>query len=57
MKRPALRSDPDPLRKKAGDTTFARGAAYQRGGQVAILSLDARSVVARVSGSEDYRTV
>lgn len=35
---------------------FARGAAYHRDGQVAILSIDANRVLAQVAGSEDYRT-
>jgi hypothetical protein len=52
-----LRFDPDALRDRAGDRTFARGAAYHRDGQVAILALEATRVVAVVSGGEDYRTV
>jgi uncharacterized Zn finger protein len=57
MSRGAARFDAAALRDRAGDTTFARGEAYQRSGQVAILSFDAARVVARVSGGEDYRTV
>ena len=57
MSRGAARFDAAALRDRAGDTTYGRGEAYQRRGQVTILSLDAARVVARVSGGEDYRTV
>jgi uncharacterized Zn finger protein len=40
----------------AGDKTFARGEAYHRNGQVSILSLDQRRVLAQVAGTDDYRT-
>ena len=44
------------LRFLAGEAAFARGEAYQRGGQVEILALDPARVLARVAGTEDYRT-
>ncbi len=44
------------LRNLAGDTVFARGEAYHRDGQVAILSLDTGRVLAQVAGTDDYRT-
>jgi len=40
----------------AGDKVFARGLAYHQAGQVEILSLEPGRVLARVSGSEDYRS-
>lgn len=56
-KAPPLRFDIDALRELAGDKVFARGLAYHQGGQVTILAIDPTRVVARVSGSEDYRAV
>jgi uncharacterized Zn finger protein len=56
MTRGPARFSPEALRSRAGDRTYERGAEYHRAGQVTILSLDAERVVARVSGSEDYRT-
>ena len=44
------------LRNLTGDTVFARGEAYHRDGQVAILSLDKGRVLAQVAGTDDYRT-
>jgi uncharacterized Zn finger protein len=48
--------DPSALRDLVGDVTFARGEAYWRDGRVEILSLGPKRVVARVSGTEEYRT-
>jgi hypothetical protein len=50
------RFDIDALRELAGDKVFARGQAYHQAGQVTILAIEKSRVVARVSGSEDYRT-
>jgi tetratricopeptide (TPR) repeat protein len=50
------RFDPETVRELAGDRSFARGEAYFRDGAVAIISLRPQRVVARVAGSEDYRT-
>jgi len=47
----------DALRRMAGDAVFARGQAYHQDGLVEILLQEPGRVVARVSGSEDYRTV
>lgn len=54
---PLLRFNIDALRDLAGDKVFARGLAYHQAGQVTILAIEPSRVVARVSGSEDYRTV
>jgi tetratricopeptide (TPR) repeat protein len=51
-----LRFDIDVLRELAGEKVFARGAAYHRDGQVEILSIKPRRVLAQVAGTEDYRT-
>ena len=51
------RFDVEALRTQAGDKAFARGLAYYQGGQVDVLSLEPGRVLARVSGSEDYRSV
>jgi len=51
-----LRFDIDVLRELAGAKVFARGAAYHRDGQVEILSIKPRRVLAQVAGTEDYRT-
>lgn len=48
--------DVDAMRQAAGDRVFARGAAYHAGGQVEIVALDSGRVVARVFGSEIYRS-
>jgi hypothetical protein len=53
-KRP--RFDVVALRDLAGAKVFARGEDYHHDGQVDILSIRADRVVARVAGSEDYRT-
>lgn len=50
------RFDIDALRDIVGDKVFARGEAYHRDGQVAILSVEPGRVLARVAGTEDYRT-
>ncbi len=51
------RFDADALRNLAGGTVFARGEAYARGGHVEIVKMEAARIVARVSGTETYRTV
>lgn len=51
------RFDIDALQDLAGEKVFARGEAYHRSGQVEILSLERGRVLARVAGTEDYRTV
>jgi uncharacterized Zn finger protein len=51
------RFDVDALRNLAGEKVFARGKEYHRGGQVEILFIEPRRVVAQVAGTEDYRTV
>lgn len=50
------RFDVDALRDLAGDTVFARGEAYYRDGQVQLLAIEPKRVLAEVAGSEDYRT-
>jgi tetratricopeptide (TPR) repeat protein len=50
------RFDIGTLRELAGDKIFARGEEYFCGGLVEILSIEGDSVLARVAGSEDYRT-
>jgi uncharacterized Zn finger protein len=52
-----LRFDIDALRDLAGQTSFARGQVYHRDGNVQILAIEPARVVARVTGTEDYRTV
>jgi uncharacterized Zn finger protein len=49
--------DLDVLHDLAGDKVFERGVAYHQAGQVEILSVEPRRVVARVAGTEDYRSV
>jgi uncharacterized Zn finger protein len=44
------------LREFAGEKVFARGVAYHEDGQVEIVSIDSARVVARVIGSEVYRS-
>ena len=51
------RFDADALRDIAGGKVFARGEAYFRDGRVEILAIEPARVVARVAGTEDYRTV
>lgn len=51
------RFDTDLLRDLAGAQAYARGEAYHRDGQVEILTISAERVLARVAGTEDYRTV
>lgn len=43
------------LRALAGDLVLARGQEYHARGAVTLLSVDARQVLARVRGGEDYR--
>lgn len=49
------RFQPEALKKLAGAKVFDRGRSYHRDGQVRILALDGRRVLAEVEGSEDYR--
>ncbi|MBV8593412.1 MAG: SWIM zinc finger family protein [Caulobacteraceae bacterium] len=51
-----IRFDAAALRKAAGERFFARGEAYHLGGQVEILAVDSARILARVAGTEDYRT-
>ena len=51
------RFDVAALRKLAGDKVFERGEDYHADGQVEILSLEPKRVLAQVAGSDDYRTV
>ena len=48
------RFDVEALRRLAG-AAFARGEAYHREGRVEILAIEPRRVLARVTGTEDYR--
>ncbi len=41
----------------AGDEVFARGSAYHQAGRVELLSVEPRRVLARVTGTDDYRAV
>ncbi len=50
------RFDVEILRTRAGANAFARGEAYYRKDQVALLSVEPRRVVAHVAGTDDYRT-
>lgn len=63
MSKPKARAKPDTprfgietLRQMAGDKVFARGARYFEDGQVEILEADGKRVLARVAGSEIYRS-
>lgn len=49
------RFDLEALEDLAGKRVFARGVAYHHAGRVAILAVDAKRVLARVAGTEDYR--
>ena len=49
-----LRFDIAALKRLAGGA-FARGEAYHREGRVEILAIEPRRVLARVTGTEDYR--
>ncbi len=48
------RFDIDALRKLAGAQAFARGKDYFAGGQVQLLAVELKRVLATVSGTEDY---
>jgi tetratricopeptide (TPR) repeat protein len=50
------RFDTGALRELAGGKVFARGEAYHRDGQVQILAIEPKRVLAQVAGTEDYRT-
>jgi len=54
--RRGIRFDVDALRELAGEKVFARGQAYHRDGQVEILAIEPARVLAKVAGTEDYRT-
>jgi uncharacterized Zn finger protein len=49
------RFDVEVLRERAGAKVFARGEAYCASGQVEILVIEPRRVLAQVAGTEDYR--
>lgn len=51
------RFDPHTLKNLAGDRVFARGEAYFHDGMVDVLDVEPSRVLARVAGTEDYRTV
>jgi tetratricopeptide (TPR) repeat protein len=51
------RFDVAALRQQAGPKVFTRGEEYHRDGQVDLLAVERDRVLARVLGSEDYRTV
>ncbi len=50
------RFDVDTLRELAGKKVFERGQEYHEDGQVELLAIEPERVLARVAGSEDYRT-
>jgi hypothetical protein len=50
------RFDIDGLRELAGEKAFARGEVYHAEGQVTLLSIEPERVLARVVGTETYRT-
>jgi uncharacterized Zn finger protein len=50
------RFDIDRLRELAGAKVFARGEEYYEDDQVELLAVEPKRVIARVAGSEDYRT-
>lgn len=54
--RRGTRFDVEALRELVGDKVFARGQAYHRDGQVEILAVEPGRILARVAGTEDYRT-
>ena len=51
------RFDVAALRKLVGDKVFERGEDYHADEQVEILSFEPNRILARVAGSDDYRTV
>jgi len=51
------RFDPRALKDLVGERAFARGEAYVRDGMVEILDRKPGRVLARVTGTDDYRTV
>src|SRR5437588_11373389 len=51
---PQRRFEPGALREPAGDKIYARGEAYCREGNVSIIRIDTRCVLAQVGGT-DYR--
>lgn len=50
------RFDVATLRELAGEKVFARGVEYNKSGQVEIIAIDHARVLARVAGSEIYRS-
>lgn len=52
----APRFDLDALRRRTGDKVFQRGEGYARDGAVQLVAIQGDRVVARVFGSETYRT-
>ncbi|HKX08723.1 MAG TPA: SWIM zinc finger family protein [Stellaceae bacterium] len=56
MKASEPRFDIDAVRKLAGPKVFARGEEYFADGQVVILAIEPKRVLAQVAGTEDYRT-
>jgi hypothetical protein len=50
------RFDVDALRRCSGEQAFARGEEYYHDNEVQIIALEPVRVLAKVSGSEDYRT-
>ena len=50
------RFDIPTLRSVAGEKVYTRGVAYNEAGQVEIISIDRSRVLARVAGSEVYRS-
>jgi uncharacterized Zn finger protein len=50
-----IRFDVDALRELAGAKVFARGEEYYSDGEVEILAIEPKRVLAQVSGTEDYR--
>ena len=57
MSKTPLRFDIESVRRLAGDKAFARGETYFRDGLVEIIDRGSARILARVSGSETYRTL
>ncbi|MGA0601238.1 SWIM zinc finger family protein [Caulobacter sp. KR2-114] len=52
-----MRFDAGDLRRIAGQATYERGEAYHRQGLVQVLEMTGERVLAKVEGTQDYRTV
>lgn len=52
-----MRFDPAALRKRGGEKVYERGSAYHRRGLVRLMALGDERVLAKVEGTEDYRTI